>query len=265
MGAPNQGGASCALSLNEDGTLGYPRYILTSFATLHVTSNSKGLFHLAGGSAETSTTMDEFPRTTTPRKGGTVVCARHSKGKARLRIEGCRAMLPRLSARPGVSGQSGGPSRPSPFSADRTISDHPFGGQQTLEAGYLLGQRYEIISLLGEGGMGAVYKARDIELNRTVALKTIRREYAANPAIIDRFKQELILSTQVTHRNVVRIYDLGEAEGIKFITMEYVEGEDLRPSSIERKNFPPTRRSRSSSRCAGRLKRRTLSASSTAI
>lgn len=101
--------ASCVLSLNEDGTLGYPRYILTSFATLHVTSNSKGLFHLAGGSAETSTTMDEFPRTTTPRKGGTVVCARHSKGRARLRIEGCRAMLRRLSARPGFLAKLAGP------------------------------------------------------------------------------------------------------------------------------------------------------------
>jgi len=145
---------------------------------------------------------------------------------------------PTFIGTPGVSGQSGGPSRSSPFSADRTISDHPFGGQQTLEAGYLLGQRYEIISLLGEGGMGAVYKALDIELNRTIALKTIRREYAANPAIIERFKQELILSTQVTHRNVVRIYDLGEAEGIKFITMEYVEGEDLRTLIHRRKKLP---------------------------
>jgi len=86
--------------------------------------------------------------------------------------------------------------------------------------------------------MGAVYKARDIELNRTIALKTIRREYAGNPAIIDRFKQELILSTQVTHRNVVRIYDLGEADGMKFITMEYIEGADLRTLIHERRKLP---------------------------
>ena len=84
-----------------------------------------------------------------------------------------------------------------------------------------------------------------------VALKVIRPELARNPAILDRFKQELILATQVTHRNVVRIYDLGEADGIKFITMEYVEGEDLdrhppsAPSCIRR------RRSKSSSRHAG--------------
>ena len=113
------------------------------------------------------------------------------------------------------------------------------GAQSLLEPGSILGQRYEILSLLGEGGMGAVYKARDLELNRIISFKTIRREYAANPAIIERFKQELILATQVTHRNVVRIYDLGEAEGIKFITMEYIEGIDLGALIRERKKLPP--------------------------
>jgi serine/threonine protein kinase/tetratricopeptide (TPR) repeat protein len=97
-----------------------------------------------------------------------------------------------------------------------------------LEPGALLGQRYEVLQILGEGGMGAVYKARDIELNRMVALKVIRPDLAGNQAIIDRFKQELLLATQVTHKNVIRIYDLSEADGMKFITMEYVEGEDLR-------------------------------------
>jgi tetratricopeptide (TPR) repeat protein/predicted Ser/Thr protein kinase len=97
-----------------------------------------------------------------------------------------------------------------------------------LEPGALLGQRYEVLQILGEGGMGAVYKARDVELNRMVALKVIRPDLAGNQAIIDRFKQELLLATQVTHKNVIRIYDLSEADGMKFITMEYVEGEDLR-------------------------------------
>ncbi|MBV8674338.1 MAG: tetratricopeptide repeat protein, partial [Acidobacteriaceae bacterium] len=127
---------------------------------------------------------------------------------------------------------------PPPLSFSRTNTDSVFGAQPLLEPGYILAQRYEILALLGEGGMGAVYKARDIELNRTIALKTIRREYAGNTAIVDRFKQELILSTQVTHRNVVRIYDLGEAEGMKFITMEYIEGADLRTLIHERKKLP---------------------------
>jgi serine/threonine protein kinase/tetratricopeptide (TPR) repeat protein len=76
--------------------------------------------------------------------------------------------------------------------------------------------------------MGAVYKARDHALNRLVALKVIRPELAGNPGILQRFKQEILLASKITHRNVIRIYDLGEADGISFITMEYVEGEDLR-------------------------------------
>jgi tetratricopeptide (TPR) repeat protein len=127
---------------------------------------------------------------------------------------------------------------PPPFSPSRTIGDSILGGQPILEPGHVLGQRYEILSLLGEGGMGAVYKARDLELNRVIALKTIRREFAGNSSIIERFKQELILSTQVTHRNVVRIYDLGDADGMKFITMEFVEGHDLRTLIHERKKLP---------------------------
>jgi tetratricopeptide (TPR) repeat protein/predicted Ser/Thr protein kinase len=72
-----------------------------------------------------------------------------------------------------------------------------------------------------------VYKAADREVDRIVALKVIRPEMASNPEILARFKQELLLSSQVTHRNVIRIYDLGEAQGLKFITMEYLEGENL--------------------------------------
>ena len=94
--------------------------------------------------------------------------------------------------------------------------------------GTLLGARYQVMRILGQGGMGAVYQARDQELDRVIALKVIRPELASNPSILARFKQELILSRNVTHKNVIRIFDLGEAEGTKFITMEYVEGEDLR-------------------------------------
>jgi eukaryotic-like serine/threonine-protein kinase len=108
-----------------------------------------------------------------------------------------------------------------------------------LETGDVMAGRYEILQLLGEGGMGAVYKARDRELDRFVAIKLIRRELSANPAIVARFKQELLLSHQVTHKNVIRIYDLGDSDGIKFITMEFVEGEDLRSLILENKKFRP--------------------------
>ena len=112
-------------------------------------------------------------------------------------------------------------------------------GAPVLQTGDVLGGRYEILQLLGEGGMGAVYKAMDRELNRPVALKLIRPQLAANPSILARFKQELLLAHQVTHKNVIRIYDLGDADGVKFITMEFVEGVDLRALIQEKKKFSP--------------------------
>jgi serine/threonine protein kinase/tetratricopeptide (TPR) repeat protein len=93
------------------------------------------------------------------------------------------------------------------------------------------GSRYTILRQLGAGGMGAVYQAWDAELNVAVALKVIRPEAAQDPDaaqdIERRFKQELLLARQVTHKNVVRIHDLGEINGIKYITMPYIEGADL--------------------------------------
>ena len=89
------------------------------------------------------------------------------------------------------------------------------------------GARYETRRLLGKGGMGAVYLARDLELNREVALKEIRPELANQPEVLKRFKREIQLSSEVTHPNVLRVFDLGEAAGKKFLTMQYVEGEDL--------------------------------------
>jgi tetratricopeptide (TPR) repeat protein/predicted Ser/Thr protein kinase len=103
-----------------------------------------------------------------------------------------------------------------------------------LQPGTLFGNRYEIIALLGEGGMGAVYKARDVELEREVALKVVRPELSSDPEILQRFKQELILARQVTDRNIIRIFDLGESGGIRFITMEYVEGKNLHQILSER-------------------------------
>src|ERR1700732_962903 len=106
-----------------------------------------------------------------------------------------------------------------------------------LEPGTILAERFEILQLLGQGGMGAVYKARDTELERLVDLKLIRPELASHPEILRRFKQELILAREVTHRNVIRIFDLGQAQGIKFITMEYVEGRDLKGQIHEKGKF----------------------------
>lgn len=108
-----------------------------------------------------------------------------------------------------------------------------------IPPGTVLAGRYEILQLLGQGGMGAVYKAHDKELERVVAIKLIRPEYSSHPEILRRFKQELILARAVTHRNVVRIFDLGQSGGLKFITMEYVEGRDLKSRLLEKGKFAP--------------------------
>jgi eukaryotic-like serine/threonine-protein kinase len=100
-----------------------------------------------------------------------------------------------------------------------------------LAVGQAFGNRYHIIRTLGVGGMGAVYQAFDAELGVAVAIKVIRPEIMADAhaaaEVERRFKRELLLARQVTHTNVVRIHDLGEINGIKYITMSYVEGTDL--------------------------------------
>lgn len=107
-----------------------------------------------------------------------------------------------------------------------------------LEIGTVLGGRYQILQMLGLGGMGAVYKAHDKELDRLIALKVIRPDIAKHPEALARFRQELLTARQVTHKNVVRIFDIGDADGLKFITMEYVSGKDLHSILAERGKLP---------------------------
>jgi tetratricopeptide (TPR) repeat protein len=109
----------------------------------------------------------------------------------------------------------------------------------TLKPGSVLGGRYEILKTLGEGGMGSVYQAHDVEVDRIVALKVIRPELAGDADILQRFRQELVLARQITNRNVVRIYDLGVADGVRFITMEYIDGQELGDILKSRGKMPP--------------------------
>jgi serine/threonine protein kinase/tetratricopeptide (TPR) repeat protein len=132
------------------------------------------------------------------------------------------------------------PSRASSHSASGAAGFADPGGERPpgsdesdgpLRIGARFGTRYRITRLLGVGGMGAVYEARDAELGVPVALKVIRAEPVSDPGaareLERRFKRELLLARQVTHKNVVRIHDLGEIDGIKYITMPYIEGQDL--------------------------------------
>lgn len=104
-------------------------------------------------------------------------------------------------------------------------------GDGPLIPGQPFGPRYHVIRVLGAGGMGVVYHAWDGELGVAVALKVIRPEVLSDPGsakeVERRFKRELVLARQVTHKNVVRIHDLGELNGVKYLTMPFVQGDDL--------------------------------------
>jgi serine/threonine-protein kinase len=93
--------------------------------------------------------------------------------------------------------------------------------------GQILADRYRMIGLLGKGGMGEVYRADDLKLGQPVALKFLPRDVEGNPERLDRFLNEVKLSLRVTHPNVCRVFDVGDVQGRHFISMEFVDGEDL--------------------------------------
>ena len=104
--------------------------------------------------------------------------------------------------------------------------------------GTLLGSRFEILSTLGAGGMGVVFKARDRELDDLVALKMLKREVAGDGVLVERLKSELKLARKITHPNILRTFDFGDIDGNPFISMEYVRGLTLR-SMLERSGRLP--------------------------
>jgi tetratricopeptide (TPR) repeat protein len=118
-----------------------------------------------------------------------------------------------------ASDPSGPPIAPTQTSVDLTARLAP----ETLLAG-----RYRIHELVGVGGMGVVYRAVDETLGVEIAIKVLRPDLGADPRITDRFRSELVLARQVTHRNVVRIHDLGAHEDLRFLTMRFVKGRSLR-------------------------------------
>ncbi len=99
---------------------------------------------------------------------------------------------------------------------------------QDLTRGTIFAGRYEIIEELGKGGMGKVYRVEDKKIKEEIALKIINPEISADKQTIDRFSNELKMARMISHRNVCRMFDLGEEKGTYFITMEHVPGEDLK-------------------------------------
>jgi serine/threonine-protein kinase len=116
----------------------------------------------------------------------------------------------------------------------------------------LLASRYRIISRLGKGGMGEVYRAEDIVLGQSVALKFLPESSSGNLNLLKRFYDEARIARQITHPNVCRVYDIGEIEGQPYLSMEYIDGEDL-ASLLRRIGRLPTDKATEFARkmCAG--------------
>ena len=108
------------------------------------------------------------------------------------------------------------------------------------EIGRLLGGRYRLVDLLGEGGMATIYRAHDEQLGRDVAVKLLRPEYGRDRAFVDRFRQEAKAAASLNHPNVVNVFDFGTDEAGPFIVMELVEGGDLGALIREEAPLPPT-------------------------
>src|SRR6202162_1500516 len=102
----------------------------------------------------------------------------------------------------------------------------PSGGSRFVPGAVLL-DRYRIVALAGKGGMGEVYRADDLKLGQTVALKFLPEAVAKDGAALARFHREVRIARQVSHANVCRVFDIGDVDGLPFLTMEYVDGEDL--------------------------------------
>jgi hypothetical protein len=114
-----------------------------------------------------------------------------------------------------------------PSSRSSSVRTSSSTRQSRFAPGQLLGGRYRIIAMLGKGGMGEVYRADDLSLDQPVALKFLPEALTHHEEALARFRNEVRIARQVSHPNVCRVYDLGEMEGLYFLSMEYVDGEDL--------------------------------------
>ena len=133
--------------------------------------------------------------------------------------------------------EASGTAATQPIGSTPTVVRAVDGGQ--LKPGATFAGRYEVKEILGAGGMGVVYRAFDRELQEPVAIKTLRPEAMAGGSVaLDRFKQEIKLARRIAHRNVVRTYDLGEQNGMYYLTMEYVEGTSLKQLIVARGKLP---------------------------
>jgi protein kinase-like protein len=131
-----------------------------------------------------------------------------------------------------MTGGTGGaapatPSRPAVSGTIGRLESSASFATAAFQPGQMLSGRYRVIGLLGRGGMGEVYRADDLELSQAVSLKFLGRSLSDRPDMLERFRAEVRNARQVSHPNICRVYDIGEVGGQYFLSMEYVDGEDL--------------------------------------
>ena len=138
------------------------------------------------------------------------------------RLLGAQEHLPEWLAGPLL-----GVAQAAALEAHSTVTQTAAPGHVPFAPGTVLGQRYRIVHLLGRGGMAEVYRADDLLLAQPVALKFLPPAATANVSALNRFRNEVRIARQVSHPSVCRVYDIGEADGLTYLSMEYVDGEDL--------------------------------------
>jgi len=157
------------------------------------------------------------------------------------------AVAPPTAARGAGRTAAASPAGDSPISQGLTRTSDPdaapsppssSGDHGRFEPGTRLGSRWRIVALLGRGGMGEVYRADDLELGQSVALKFLPAAVAGDSRELARFRNEVRVARQIAHPNVCRVYDIGEVDGHVFLSMEYIDGEDL--ASVLRRMGRPT-------------------------
>jgi serine/threonine-protein kinase len=137
-------------------------------------------------------------------------------------------------------------------SASGWLSSSDSISQGRFAPGALVGGRYRVIGMLGKGGMGEVYRADDLRLGQPVALKFLPEGLSNDPVRLAQFHNEVRIARQVSHPNVCRVYDIGEADGLLYLSMEYVDGEDLASSLRRIGRFPEDKATEISRQlCAG--------------
>jgi len=141
-------------------------------------------------------------------------------------MEGETFAPPPSTPRKTPSSSSGSRTIRTPASANPLTSSDAIGGGR-FTPGQIIAERYRVVALAGRGGMGEVYRAEDLKLGQVVALKFLPEKLSQDAAALARFHSEVRISRQVSHPNVCRVFDVGEADGVLFLTMEYVDGEDL--------------------------------------